>query len=913
MSVLSRHAQATLVLAICVPVPASLPAQNATSPNAAAVSFGHAVPAPAAVAARRTAAIVLDARLDEPAWQAAKPITEFIQQDPHEGAAPSERTEVRFLYDDDALYVGARMFDSRGAKGVTTRLVRRDATFDSDYLQLVIDGYHDHLSRAFFEVNPSGSHSDYIGIGTSCCDPSWDPIWEAATRIDSLGWVAEIRIPYSQLRFSRAPEQVWGLQVRRFIRNRDEEDDWSFWHKNEAGGPSRFGHLVGLRIPHERQALELMPYASVKSTSIAGLSGTPFDTRGEPRANAGLDLRDRVTSNLTLNATFNPDFGQVEVDPAVLNLSAFETFFPEKRPFFVENSQVFNFGNFNCHFCSNVEGMSAFYSRRVGRAPTGAGLAYNNFAYADVPEATTILGAGKLTGRTASGYTVGLLDAVTGRATARVQDASGARGTQLVEPLANYFVGRLKRDMRNGNLVIGGVVSGVVRDLDTTFAPRLSRDAQMYGTDLVATTADKKYSLNASLALTNVAGDPRAVLARQRSSARYFQRPDRGEGWGGFLSGRVDSNATALRGLGAYARFAKETGSWWWEVAGNTRTPGYETNDYAFLRKADYIWTNANLIKLWLKRSSWYQSTAAILGAQTERNYEGNQLQTQFHEFYQLQLHSFWSFNQFFIHRPSTLDDRALRGGPLVGTPRGEFVELDIQSDRRHAVVGDASLNYFWDERGATNPGLSMNATYRPAPNVSLSFGPSWSFVHGKAQYLQNVSDPTATSFYGTRYVFAGSDQRQLGLDTRVSWTFNPRMTLEVYAQPFFASAHFFDFNQYAAPRRSALQIYGRDVGTIDTTRVAGAIASYTIDPDGAGPAAPFTLSNPDFTDRSLRGNAVFRWEYRPGSLLYVAWTQSRFAEDPFGDLRFSREREALFRTKPDNIFLIKASYWLPM
>ena len=865
-----------------------------------------------AIAARRTGPIVLDAKLNEAAWQSATPITDFTQQDPHEGQPPSERTEVRFLFDDDALYIGAKMYDSRGAAGVTTRLVRRDAAFDSDYLQIVIDGYHDHLSRAFFELNPSGSQSDQIGIGTSCCDESWDPIWEARTHIDSDGWTAEIRIPYSQLRFSRAREQLWGLQVRRFIRNRDEEDDWSFWHKNEAGGPSRFGHLSGMRIPQARQTVELMPYASVKSSSIAGLSGTPFDTRGQPKPNAGLDLRDRLTSNLTLNATFNPDFGQVEVDPAVLNLSAFETFFPEKRPFFVENSQVFDFGNFNCHFCSNVEGMSAFYSRRVGRAPTGADLAYDNYDYADVPDATTILGAGKLTGRTASGYTVGLLDAVTGRATARVE-TNGVRGDQLVEPLSNYFVGRLKRDMHAGNLVVGGVVSGIMRDLDTTFASRLARDAQMYGADLEATTADKAYSFTSSVALTNVAGDPDAILLRQQSSARYFQRPDRGAGWGGFLSSRLDSSATALRGLGAYARIAKETGSWWWEVAGNTRTPGYETNDYAFQRSADYIWTNANLVRLWLKRSSWYQSTAAILGAQTQRNYEGDQLQTQFHEFYQIQLHSFWQFNQFFIHRPSVLDDRALRGGPVVGAPRSDFAELDIQSDRRHAVVGMASINYFWDENGSTNPGFFVNATYRPAPNVSLSFGPSWSFLRGHAQYLETIDDPAATTFYGNRYIFAGSTQRQLGLDTRVSWTFNPRMTLEVYAQPFFASAHFFDFTQYAAPRHSALEVYGRDVGTIDTTSVNGAVTEYTIDPDGAGPAAPFTLANPDFTDRSLRGNAVFRWEYRPGSLLYVAWTQSRFVEDPFGDLRFTREREALFRTKPDNIFLIKASYWLPM
>lgn len=913
-SVHTRILPVLLVVALALALPSGLSAQGTTAAGEASVSnFGHTIPAPFATAARRTAPITLDAKLDEPVWQTATPITNFTQADPQEGKPASQRTEVRFLFDDDALYVGAKMYDAEGPAAVMTRLVRRDASFDSDYLQLVIDGFHDHLSRAFFEVNPSGSKSDYIGIGTSCCDPSWDPIWEVATSVDKDGWTAEIRIPYSQLRFSRKPDQVWGLQVRRFIKRHDEEDDWSFWRKNEAGGPSRFGHLVGLHIPSTASHLELMPYASVKSTSQASLVGTPFDTRGTPAMNAGLDLRHRVTSNLTLNATFNPDFGQVEVDPAVLNLSAFETFFPEKRPFFVEGAQVFNFGGFNCQFCSNVESMSAFYSRRVGRAPTGADLATGNYEFADVPDATTIIGAGKLTGRTASGYTVGLLDAVTGRATARVESSSGVRGHQLVEPLANYYVARLKRDYDGGNVVLGGVVSGVARGLDSTFATRLARHAEMYGSDLFVTTQDKKYSLMASAALTNVSGDSSAILRRQMSSAHNFQRPDRGASGGGFFSTRLDSGAKALRGLGAYARVAKETGDWMWETAVNTRTPGYETNDYAFQRSADYIWTNANLVRFWSKRSSWYQSLYSIVGGQTQQNYEGDRLFSQFHQFVHLQTHQFWDVSEFYIHYPRVLDDGQLRGGPVVGKPAGHFFETSINSDSRHALRGSVDFNYYWDERGAFNPGLSLGATYRPASNISVSFNPSWSHLRGHTQYLTAIPDTTARLFYGTRYVHAGSSQRQVGLDTRVSWTFTPAMTLELYAQPFFASAHFFDFAEYQAPRKIGLSVYGRDQGTVTPTVDKGIVTQYTIDPDGAGNAAPFTIANPDFTDRSLRGNAVFRWEYRPGSLLYIAWTQSRFMEDPFGDLRLRRDREALFRAKPDNVFLIKASYWLPM
>jgi hypothetical protein len=890
------------------PAPASPPVATPQT-----TTQGHANAVPVAVAARRTGPVALDAKLDDAAWAAANPITQFTQQDPDEGKPPTQRTEVRFLYDDDALYVGARMYDTAGARGVTTRLVRRDASFDSDFFQLVIDSYHDHLSRAFFEVNPAGSKSDAIGIGTSCCDYSWDPVWEAVTSIDSEGWTAEIRIPYSQLRFSQDSVQSWGLQVRRIIKRRDEQQDWSFWRKNEAGGPSRFGHLDGLRIRSQPAGLELMPYASAKSESFASEVGSPFDSRSRPRPSVGLDARYRLTSNLTLNATINPDFGQVEVDPAVLNLSAFETFFPEKRPFFVEGAQVFNFGSFSCHFCSNVEGMSALYSRRVGRAPTGAGLAFGNYDYADVPEATTILGAAKLTGRTQKGFTIGIMDAVTSRATARVQDIGSPATDQLVEPLSNFFVGRVKRDFNNGNLVVGGVVSGVQRNLDDTFAPRLADHAEMYGNDVQWTSANKKYSFAGSAAVTNVFGDPRAIAIRQRSSARYFQRPDRGAGSGGFLSNRYDTTTTSLHGLGAYARFAKETGDWWWETSANTRTPGYETNDFAFQRNADYTWYNANLVRYFSKPGPWYQTIYSVVGGQQQHNYSGDRTGTQLHAYAGITTKRFWNFNQFIIERPRAVDDKLLRGGPAVIQPANHFVNFDMSTNSRHVVRADGGLSYFWDELGGTNPSTYVNVTYRPVSNLSLTSGPSWSASRSMRQYVDAVEDPTATAFYGSRYVLATLDQRVLGLDTRVSWTFSPTMTLELFAQPFFASGHFFDFKEYATPRTVRPQVYGRDVGAIrDSVRTNGVVAWYRIDPDGGGPASEFEIGNPDFSDHSLRGNAVFRWEYRPGSVLYVAWTHSRFGETEFGNLNFSRDRDALFAVRPDNIFLVKASYWLP-
>lgn len=872
-----------------------------------AAQAGHRVPVPTALATRRSGAVVLDARLDDEAWKSATPITEFRQVDPQEGKPATQRTEVRFLYDDDALYVGAKMYDSLGARGVTTRLVRRDANFDSDFFEIVIDAYHDHLSRAFFDLNPAGSKNDYIGLGTSCCDSGWDPVWEASTHIDPDGWTAEIRIPYSQLRFSRDSVQTWGLQVRRFIKRTNEQDDWAWWGKTESGGPSRFGHLDGLRIPHAAAGLELLPYVVSRSANVAKAAGDPFDTRGRPTVRAGLDLKNRLTSNLTLDATFNPDFGQVEVDPAVLNLSAFETFFPEKRPFFIEGSQVFNFGGFSCNFCSNVEGMSSFYSRRIGRAPTGASLAINANRYADIPDATTILAAGKITGRTAKGYTVGLLNAVTGDAKANVESITGDRFKQKVEPLADYFVGRLKKDYLSGNLVVGGVVSGVARKLDDAFRPRLASHAEMYGNDVFYTWHDRMFAFQASGAVTNVSGDAKAILIRQLSSARYYQRPDRDGGT------KVDSSATSLRGFGGYARVSKQTGSWFGELQTNVRTPGYETNDYAFQQRADYVWFGGNLGKFWSKPTSWYRSMTAIAGAQTQNNFDGDNNDRQFHGFLSAQTPQFWNWSVFYIGKPSLIDDRQLRGGPAVRTLSNNFVNANISTDSRAKLIGSIGGSRFWAEREANTTSAFANATYRPAGNVSVSFGPSYSAGRSYAQYVRAVSDPTEKAFFGSRYVMASLDQRTLGLDTRFSMTFTPTMTVELYMQPFFASADYSRFKEYVTTRTNQTAVYGIDRGTVSETKSAGGdVTQYTIDPDGAGPAQSFTLGNPDFTQQSLRGNAVFRWEYRPGSVLYVAWTQSRFASAQLGDLDFGRDREALFGARPDNIFLVKASWWLP-
>ena len=855
----------------------------------------------------------MDGKLDEAAWASAAPITQFTQFNPDEGQAPTQRTEVRILYDDNALYIGATMYDTAGPTGISTRLVRRDNDFDSDFFQVVIDGYHDHLSRAFFTVNPSGSKQDQIGIGASCCDSGWDPVWQVESRINADGWVAEIRIPFSQLRYASDSVQTWGLQLRRWIQRRQEADDWSFWKRTESGGPQRFGHLEGLRIAHTGRHLELLPYVASAARAIEVDKKDPFNYGVKPSARVGADVKYLLTSNLTLDATINPDFGQVEVDPAVVNLSAFETSFDEKRPFFVEGSGVFGFGGFNCYFCSNVSPLSAFYSRRIGRAPTGAPLAYAAGKYVKLPDASTILGAAKVSGRTSNGFTLGLLDAVTNREAANLRLLDGSSSSQVVEPLTNFFVGRVKKDFHRGNLVVGAIATSVARQMDTVFASRLTGHAEFYGGDVRYTWGNQAYSFIANTGLSTIEGDSTVILSKQRSSARYFQRPDRGAGSSGFLSNQLDPSATHMIGAAGYARIAKESGSWLWETAVNVRTPGFENNDLAFLTRSDYVWYNANVFRQWQTPTRWYRNVSVIVGGQQQSNFEGDLTDRQAQAFVSTTTPQFWNISSFYIWHPALLDDRLLRGGPVVERPGTGYYALNVNTDSRKRLVFSTNTSYSWNQHGGNGLSLGTTANYRPTSNVVVSFGPSYNKSNSLLQYLSSVRDATASNFFGTRYILSGLKQTQVALDTRLNVTFSPRMTLELYAQPFFASGHYDSFKEFVAPRQGVYNTYGVNAGSVTTQRdTTGAITRFTIDPDGAGAAAPFSFANPDFTQQSLRGNAVFRWEYRPGSVLYFAWTHSRFRQDGQGTLDFVHERDALYAAHPDNVFLVKASWWIP-
>jgi len=891
----------------------------AFSVSALAQSNGGSAPAPplpTVEPVRLQTPITLDGRLDEDIWQQAAPATGLRQYQPHEGASASFPTEVRILFDERALYIGARMSQPGG---VTAPLARRDQLLDAsgdngsfnslttDKLIVRLDPYHNHLDNAWFEVNPSGSRGEQFNG-----DPSWDPVWQVETQVDSQGWTAEMRIPFSQLRFSPDSTQTWGLQIWRYIDGLNEQNMWSFRPRDAASGPAFYGHLEGLAIPRQPRQLEVLPYAVTGSRFQRPARGDPYGESREVRFEVGGDIKYLLTTNLTLDATVNPDFGQVEVDPSVLNLSAFETYYDEKRPFFVAGRSAFSFGGMRCMFCSNSSSLNAFYTRRIGRPPQLAGYVEEVSAHARVPENTSILAAAKITGRTANGYTIGVLNALTGEEKARyLPQGGGEELSQVVEPLTNYFVGRVEKELRDGATTIGGILTSMSRGTgDPVVEERLHRHAEAAGVDWYHTWHGREYSWMGSTLFTNVAGSPEALTRTQRSSARYFQRPDREVTGDGLFDTGYDAGATSLRGYGLFTRVGKDSGgALRWELMANVRSPGFENNDLAFLGRTDYLWVNGNVGGSFTNPTEWYRSIFTTIGGAAERNYDGDITRKAVQAFFGLEFLNYWNLRTFWIHEEPALDDRLTRGGPVVKRPGHDFGHLQVSTDARAPVVFDVQIRgsrgIGADTRSFTfAPGVAL----KPASSIFIQLSPTFSYEENAAQYVTAVEDPTATEFFGSRYVFGAIRTRMLSLSTRLNWTFTPDLTLQLFAQPFVATGDYTSFREFAAPRTLEKRIYGEDMGTITRQQEDG---RYQVDPDGPGPAAPFSFGDPDFTTGALRGTAVLRWEYRPGSTLFFVWTQHRSGYDPAGGFSFSRARTAIFQQRPVNIFQVKLTYWI--
>ncbi|HSL24206.1 MAG TPA: DUF5916 domain-containing protein [Vicinamibacterales bacterium] len=827
----------------------------------------RAVPGAAVVVAApltEASALKLDGELNDDAWTRANAINDFLQREPKEGAPATFRTDARVAYDAEALYVAVQAYDPEPEK-IVGILTRRDSHSPSDWLRVIVDSYHDRRTAYEFAVNPAGVKLDKYYFNDGSEDQGWDAVWDVAVSRNAEGWRAEFRIPFSQLRFPASPNPTFGFAVLRQNARLNELSTWPLIAKSRNGFVSQFGQLNGLQMSRAPKRLELTPYtvAELKTEPAPGDGNPLVDTRN-PGASYGLDLKYAVTPGLTLTATVNPDFGQVEADPAVVNLSGFETFFSERRPFFIEGSSAFNFDM----DCNDGSCTGMFYSRRIGRQPR-LEPEVGDDGFWTKPAQTTILGAAKLTGRV-GGFRIGALNALTGQESAVIADGA-ARTKAPVEPFTSYSVLRTKKEFANQSS-LGFMVTSTNRDLQGTDSPlrALPGNATTGGVDWDWRVL-KKYSVTGYWAGSALAGDTNAIAEIQESTVHSFQRPDAGHV-------EFDPERTSLAGHAGSMAFSKISGE---RVRFTTnvafKSPGFDTNDLGFMRRADTI-NQSNWLQWRDDRPGKYvRSFRWNINQWSARNFDGDRLYMGGNVNAHWVLTSNWAFGGGLNGETSGFDDRATRGGPGAVTQSGWNGWSYVDTDSRKPVMVSWFLGGGRYAHGPVFFDFEPSVTVRPASFVNVSAGMGWSAFSQETQWVEQDG--------AGEYVFGHLKQRTISLNTRVNYTITPTLSIQIYARPFVSAGDYTDFLRLVDGRANQL-----------ADRYA-AYAAY----DG----------NPSFNYRSFRTTNVLRWEYKPGSTLFVVWQQGRENVADYGDFRFGRDVGRVFSTPASNVFLVKLSYWL--
>jgi uncharacterized protein DUF5916/cellulose/xylan binding protein with CBM9 domain len=834
----------------------TLYAQAQDSPSPRRPAPDPASPVTSVAATRAVQPPVIDGRDDDAVWRAAPAITGFQEWRPNEGGAPKLPTEAKIAYDAGNLYVFVRSFDPH-PDSIITVLARRDYFTPSDMIWLFLDSYHDRRTGYEFGVNPSGVKLDAQIYNDGNEDFAWDAVWDVATRVDSAGWTAEFRIPLSQLRYGRQKQHTFGLIIDRDLYRYSQRVSWPLLRQSKAGFVSQFGDVPGFDDLEAPRRLEAAPYVVTKNVS----EFTPTGIGRTQDVTLGGDVKYRVASNLTLDATINPDFGQVEADPGVLNLTAFETFFREQRPFFVAGRGLFRF-DVNCNDVNcNSEGL--VYSRRIGRAPELAGT-YNDTTS---PAFTRILGATKLTGRMPGGLTIGALDAVT-------EHVTGVGGA-TIEPTTNYGVVRLRQDLRGGESSVGGIITTVDRDNDAFTSPYLHSSAYVGATDFRHRFPGGKWEINGSLDLSHVSGSAQAIAATQRDAVHYYQRPDAGLG--------VDGTRTSLSGDAEELQFSKVSGKVIGQTSYQRRSPGFEINDLGYLQRADQqswsTWVGffdrkrRALTQRFQWNFNWWQYWTTA-GLPEERAFNTN-THTTFNNTWSFHTGATWG------QLGETYCYSCARGGPAVRQDPYFAPWAGLNGDDRKAIVPYFWVNYWRGDGGRSHSiNLMPEVDFKLASRITAALIPNYTRATYDVQPLGLVRDST--------YAFAHLEQKQLGVTMRFTYPFTANATLQVYAQPFVSKGTYSDVQQLS-----------------HTPRAADFASRYIQDPVAA--------DNPGgFNYKQFRSNVVFRWEYRPGSTLFLVWSQGRQnSAGAEGTQGFRGDLSDLFGLRPDNSFLMKFSYWI--
>jgi hypothetical protein len=850
-------------------------------------------------AVKLTTVPAIDGILDDEAWKEGTWIDDFTQFEPYNGAKVSQRTEFKILFDDDNLYAAFKAYDT-SPDSIVNRLTRRDNP-DGDLVGIIFDSFHDLRTGFLFGITSSGVKYDqmFTNDGQNQ-DSSWDPNWWVKTSVNEEGWVAEMKIPFSQVRFEKNSGDIWGLEVARVLYRKNETSFWQHIPKDAPGIVHMFGELAGLEQIKPRKIFDVTPYTVGKVETFKAEQGNPFMEKGRKYGlNGGIDAKIGVTNNMTMDLTINPDFGQVEADPSEVNLSAYETFFSEKRPFFIEGN---NITNFNIGIGDgDVGNDNLFYTRRIGRRPQG----YPNVEdgmYADVPTFTTILGAAKLTGKTSNGLSVGFVEAVTGEEKAEI-DNGGERSYETVEPLTNYVVVRIQKDFNEGKTIVGGIFTGTNRNLDANLDDYMHKSAYSGGIDFAQYFKDKKWMFSINTALSQVYGTKEAIENTQRSSTHFFQRPDKDYAL-------LDANRTSLAGSGGRMQISKLDGHLNLIGVVLWKSPGFEINDLGYLQQADRI-----MPIVWAGYNQWepkgiyrrfningdFWSIFNFGGENVQNGLEGNASMT---------LKNYWSVWTGGNIGTRALDPDILRGGPTFKTPGRMNARVGFSTDNRKKLGLEFSTNFnkgFKDYY--KNSYTSFTVSYKPTNYLRISLSPGYSRSFSELQYV------TQTSFNeNDRYIFASIDRKTINASLRVNLNLSPDLTVQYWGQPFVASGRYYDHKYILNP---VADKYSDRFQTYSEAQLIFQDGYYDIDENLDG-NIDYSFERNDFNVKEFLSNLVVRWEYSPGSSVYLVWSQTRSGYDPIGNMDYINDMgdlfdRQLFRENDNynlkNVFLIKFSY----
>ena len=834
---------------------------------------------------------IIDGVIDDKPWEIVEWSGNFTQQEPYEFQKPSQRTVFKLIYDDNNLYVAIRCFDTEPNK-IEKRLTRRDS-FEGDWVGFAVDSYNDKMTGYSFAVNAAGVKNDGVVINDNGFDDTWDPVWYTKVSIDELGWMAEMKIPFTQLRFSKKENYIWGVEVMRYYFRKEEMSLWQMVPRDATGWASLWGEIHGIKNIQPKKEVELIPYAMGFVENYEKEAGNPFEDGTDLGFNAGLDGKVAITNNMTLNFTINPDFGQVEADPSEVNLSAFESYFQEKRPFFIEGSNIYNYRVTNGGGFFGLDNL--FYSRRIGRKPHYEPDLDDN-EYADIPEHTRILGALKLSGKTNNGWSVGVMESITGNENSLI-DNNGIQSKIAAEPVTNFFNTRVQKDINKGNTTIGSMVTATNRFISDSTLNFLPDAEYTQGIDFQTFWKDKAYNLSIRTVFSQVYGSTESITELQEAPQRYYQRPDAEH-----LT--VDTTKTKLIGNGGTIEGGK-SGDGHWRYGGwvTWRTPGLELNGMGFLRLSDYVYEG-----IWAGYKIWepfsiFRNFDVNISQSSGWDFSGRHLYASIELDFDMQFKNYWRFDVGTNRGFFDLDRHQLRGGPALIAPGDAGLWFNIESDSRKKLSFEVFMRNSWgDEVYRRSFGTSLEIMCRPLNFLQISIEPGYNLQEQQVIYVE-------TKEYNNkdRFVVSGINQEFVSMDIRLELSVTPDLSIQYWGQPYLFSGDYSDYKKVTNPMADAWQdqytSYSENEISYDETD-----NMYHIDENGDG-YTDYSFENPDFSFYEFRSNLVIRWEYIPGSTAYLVWSQGRTGDHPDGRFSLSENMNRLLDVSPRNIFLLKLSY----